>query len=313
MPKIADLTGNRYGKLVVMEKTEQREARYVVWRCRCDCGRECMVNTKHLQRGTITDCGCIPKTNAKRGNIAEDLTGQVFGELTVLSRAENKKGRTMWLCQCTCGQKKIVMARSLKAGKTKSCGGIRHQTGRGIADITNQRFGRLTALYPTKERNQNLSVCWSCRCDCGKTVIVSENALVSGNCKSCGCLKREAQENIPSMLHRIDGTCVEHLEKRKHRSDNTSGFRGVFRKKNGGYRVSIGFKGKQYYVGSFQTFEEAVEARKEAEKLIHEGFVHAYYLWKKRAEEDPDWGKEHPLVFEVERIKGKFQVTTNCG
>ena len=33
-----DLTGRRFGHLVVLEKTQRRENCYVVWLCRCDCG-----------------------------------------------------------------------------------------------------------------------------------------------------------------------------------------------------------------------------------------------------------------------------------
>ena len=52
-----------------------------------------------------------------------NLTGQKFGELTVIQRAENDiKGRTQWLCQCDCGKQKIIRGSSLTSGNTKSCG-----------------------------------------------------------------------------------------------------------------------------------------------------------------------------------------------
>ena len=96
--------------------------------------------------------------------------------------------------------------------------------GSKILDITGRRFGRLTALFPTEKRDQNGSVYWHCLCDCGNTSDISEAKLVHGNYKSCGCLKTENQKNIAGQLHIIDGTCVEILENRKHRKDNTSGF-----------------------------------------------------------------------------------------
>lgn len=53
----------------------------------------------------------------------EDLTGQRFGKLTVLERASNGNHKqTRWLCRCDCGNERIVQARSLKSGNTKSCG-----------------------------------------------------------------------------------------------------------------------------------------------------------------------------------------------
>ena len=66
----------------------------------------------------------------------------------------------------------------------------------------------------------------------------------------------------------VDGTCVEMLEKRKHRSDNTSGFRGVYQLRNGKYRATIGFKGKRFYIGTFVDYQDAVQARQEAESTI---------------------------------------------
>ena len=72
----------------------------------------------------------------------------------------------------------------------------------------------------------------------------------------CG---NEIDVSEDKLVHGIDGTYVEILEKRKHRSDNKSGFRGVYRLKNGKFRVVIGFKGKKYTVGIFHTFEEAVQ------------------------------------------------------
>lgn len=56
-----------------------------------------------------------------------DLTGQRFGKLTVISPAPSKKKRTMWLCLCDCGTKKIIGADKLVRGMTLSCGCYRLQ------------------------------------------------------------------------------------------------------------------------------------------------------------------------------------------
>lgn len=242
-----DLTGQRFGNLRVIgqaEKTDSTQERYRVWLCRCDCGRELLVNTRRLKRGTVKDCGCIPKMTARRGSVAEDLTGRVFGHLTAIRRTANRYGRT----------------------------------------------------------------CWLCRCDCGNETEAPEDVLVQGSVLSCGCLKRENQKIIWSKLHRVDGTCVEILENRKYRSDNTSGFRGVFRMKNGKYRVDIGFKGKRFYLGTFPDYDQAVQARMSAEELVYKGFLEAYYKWKERADKDPDWKEKHPLVFEVEKTNGELRI-----
>ena len=53
----------------------------------------------------------------------KDLTGQKFGKLTVIERAEkDKRGNVQWLCECECGNKKVVRGYQLTSNKTKSCG-----------------------------------------------------------------------------------------------------------------------------------------------------------------------------------------------
>lgn len=57
---------------------------------------------------------------------ALNLIGQRFGRLTVIDKAEKyKDGHTMWLCRCDCGNEKAVLEKTLKNGKTKSCGCLR--------------------------------------------------------------------------------------------------------------------------------------------------------------------------------------------
>ena len=59
-----------------------------------------------------------------------------------------------------------------------------------VTDITGQRFGRLTALKPTKNRNSRGSIMWLCECDCGTIKEVCKADINRGT-KSCGCLSRE--------------------------------------------------------------------------------------------------------------------------
>ena len=55
--KKLDLTGQRFGKLTVLEPAENIGSR-TAWRCRCSCGRETVVRTLHLRNGHVTSCGC---------------------------------------------------------------------------------------------------------------------------------------------------------------------------------------------------------------------------------------------------------------
>lgn len=64
-----------------------------------------------------------------------DLTGQKFGRLTVIDRAENGKGwRVRWNCLCECGNKAVVRTESLRSGHTQSCNCL-------MKDINGTRIG----------------------------------------------------------------------------------------------------------------------------------------------------------------------------
>lgn len=313
MPRSCNLKGKQYGDLVVVEQMPEKQDRYNLWRCKCNlCGGEILVNTKRLKEGTITNCGCIPKTTARNGPIAEDLARKKFGELIVLHRAENRKGRTCWVCLCSCGKLHTTTAHELKSGKCKSCGCKQYIKGRRFKDISMQRFGYLLALHTTSKRDKKGSIFWHCHCcKCGRELDITEDALVHGNYKSCGCLKAEIQKNIPAQLHLFDGTCLEWLKKRKHRSDNTSGFRGVHIRENGRFRVNIGFKGQRFNVGTYCSFDEAMQARLEIEELLHGEFIKAYHIWEDWKKADPICAEDNPLIFDVEKINGDYKVTTN--
>ena len=53
-----------------------------------------------------------------------NLTGQVFGSLTVLRRAgsDHHRSEASWLCRCVCGAEKVIRSDKLRDGRTKSCG-----------------------------------------------------------------------------------------------------------------------------------------------------------------------------------------------
>jgi len=53
----------------------------------------------------------------------KDITGQVFGRLTVISQSgRDKWSRVKWLCQCVCGNQTVVNSGDLMQGHSKSCG-----------------------------------------------------------------------------------------------------------------------------------------------------------------------------------------------
>ena len=64
-----------------------------------------------------------------------------------------------------------------------------------IIDISNKRFGSLTAIRPTDKRSKWDGVIWVCKCDCGTELYVPYHSLTKGNTKSCGCSRRSPRPN----------------------------------------------------------------------------------------------------------------------
>lgn len=54
--------------------------------------------------------------------LVKDITRKRFGKLTVLKLQTTKKHKTYWLCQCDCGNTKVIRKDHLLSGATKSCG-----------------------------------------------------------------------------------------------------------------------------------------------------------------------------------------------
>ena len=58
MSKLIDLTGNRYGDLVVVKRAENAHGGVAVWECLCDCGKTTLVRGSNLKSGAVKSCGC---------------------------------------------------------------------------------------------------------------------------------------------------------------------------------------------------------------------------------------------------------------
>lgn len=57
--KLVDRTGQRFGKLVVLEQAGRNALKKVLWKCHCDCGNETVVVAGSLITGNTESCGCV--------------------------------------------------------------------------------------------------------------------------------------------------------------------------------------------------------------------------------------------------------------
>lgn len=221
MAPLKDLTGQRFGKLLVIKRVENTKANKAQWLCKCDCGNEVITITNQLTSGAKTSC---PKCS--RPLYRKDLTGQKFGRLTVLGYDQEytdlwKQTHTgtavFWKCQCDCGNITYAKTAELNNGAKKSCGCLQKEISGQImkeivqpigvetrltqGDLAEQRFGRLTAL----KRSEDDYRYWICKCDCGNIKTVSRSALMNHDTQSCGCIGNSRGEaKIAEILTQYD-------------------------------------------------------------------------------------------------------------
>ena len=116
-----DLIGMRFGKLIVIEKSDKRASSgEILWKCKCDCGNNIETRGTYLRKGQTKSCGCRRKVGRHY-----DLTGQKFGSLTVLSLADKsewKHGYRTYHCICDCGNECTSTTRDLLYNNKTSCG-----------------------------------------------------------------------------------------------------------------------------------------------------------------------------------------------
>lgn len=61
MPKFIDRTGQRFGKLIALDRAGYTKTKKILWRCKCDCGKETLVDICSLVTGNTVSCGCYLK------------------------------------------------------------------------------------------------------------------------------------------------------------------------------------------------------------------------------------------------------------
>ena len=182
--------------------------------------------------------------------------GKRFGRLTCAEPDDHG----MWRCRCDCGGEIHADAAMLQSGVITSCGCKKSR----CLNLKGQRFGHLVVENPIQERAADHSVLWLCRCDCGGYNIASSSELRSRHTTSCGCGRLDNARR--SMTH-IDGTCMESILSKTLFRSNTSGYRGVSQR-NGRWQAYITYARKMKRLGSYDTVEEALAARKQAEEQI---------------------------------------------
>lgn len=219
MPAKIDLTGKRFGHLVVTRPGKGALAggrKKTTWICDCDCGtKEYEALTARLRNGEVTSCGCMNLYYARKRKLQKDKNiGKKIGIFVVLNK--DPDDFTRYICKCNCGRTFTVSQGNLQ--QTKSCG-CQKTGGRNWLDIEGKRYGKLVAIRRIGSSKQK--ALWEFQCDCGNTIQKPVSYVTSGDTRSCGCMFSEyvANHNEKQFLNhkkRITGKRFGRLRAEKY-------------------------------------------------------------------------------------------------
>ena len=132
---LKDISGQKFGKLTVLEYDYSDKKGHTYWKCQCECGVIKSIRKDGLTSGNVVSCGCH-KTQITKEINTNNLLGKRFGKLTVIERVgSNQHNQALWKCKCDCGTEKIIVGTNLSKGETNSCGCLKSKGEQKIADL----------------------------------------------------------------------------------------------------------------------------------------------------------------------------------
>lgn len=267
-----DISGQRFGNLVAVERTGLKNHSSSIWRCICDCGNETLVPINYLNCGDTKSCGCL-----KYKGTPKDVSGKKFNKLTAVKSTDRKgvSGDFLWECICDCGNELEVSVGRLNSGSAYSCGcETRNGTHKMCGTPTYRSWVKMLRRTRSDEYAEfysDVSVCEEWDTERGGSF---ENFLrdmgerpegtTLNRIRSAKIYSKETCEWASISLQSYD---------QRRKKTNTSGRTGVrWRKDRKVWESRIAVNKEQILLYYGDSFEEAVKAREEAE-LKYFGFT----------------------------------------
>ena len=274
-----DLTGLKFGRLTVLGDSGVRTVKGAMWDCECDCGRHKLYSTSELRTGNVKSCGCI-KTEWRN-----DIIGERFGRLEVLDFYDTVLTRgkkvSRYLCRCDCGNETVVRKNDLKSGNVRSCGCYRRDRAKEIKKVHNEYFIEDGVVHMFTQKGEEFifseedlelvkPYCWSLS-DSGYVTCSNEHMLKLHNLILGTDTKTHYGDHINH--DRLDNRrenlrIVTPSQNRMNcglRKDNKHGVTGIFTAGNR-WGARISYDHNNIVLGYFDTKEEAIKARRDAEQ-----------------------------------------------
>ena len=196
MPAKINLLNQKIGKLLVIEETNKRKNKSIVWKCQCDCGNIEEFSTKELRSDGIIQCHQCGNSRKPQINLTENIIGKKYNHLTVLEKSEKRiGGKIGYKCQCDCEKKTIlyVSKTDLENNHTTSCGCARRKYKIGDVISNKQIIGYIGS------KNNNGHYYYKVKCLlCGREYEALGQTLEKTI--GCGCQKSIGEFNIIQIL-----------------------------------------------------------------------------------------------------------------
>lgn len=228
-----DLAGRTFGYLTAIEPTDERNHRYVVWRCACKCGKEVNVTSYSLLSGNTTSCGCLNMEILQNRNRYEEGT-----EL-----------------------RQALEERILNPNSVSGYVGVQPKRDKWTAYITYKKKTYNLGTY------SNIEDAIKARARAKEAVMEDAARIYEETDHLYGESPRRPQPPVKEPLVAYEPVVI-----RAKRSNNTSGYTGVT-KRYGKWNASISVNKYRYKLGAYDNLEDAIAARKRAEELVKAGDI----------------------------------------
>ncbi|PZT57471.1 hypothetical protein [Paenibacillus silvae] len=247
------------------------------WKCICTlcCKKVKNIPETYLLRGVTNSCGCN-----KNENKLKDLSGKRFGFLTVIKRIGLSGHTPTWLCVCDCGGDRIVPRNDLKRRDGREithCGCKNMESVNGFIICEDYVVGNTTRgwefYFDINDLEEVEKYSW-CMDDKGyvrsrqfdekgqrKTIVLHRLLLNAAEGEIV-----DHKNNTPCDNRRTNIRMASIKENTRNRTPRSPyNISGLSKNDRGKWLAGINVDKKHIYLGTFNTYEEAFEARKDAE------------------------------------------------
>ena len=229
-----DITGQQFGYLIAIEPTGEKNRKDLVWRCKCKCGKEVEYPATRLLTGNTLSCGCLRSEHLKTVN-------KYLGGTSLRQSLEEK----VYSTRAQSGYTGVTV----KRGKWKAY--IRYKG----KNVSLGCYENLEDAVKARARGKELV-----QMDAMGLLDFYEE-LHKGDSE------RPTRAQVKALQKAIISEVPTSAHIRAIRSDNTSGYAGVYKKRDK-WSARITYQKATYHLGDFEDIYDAVAIRKTAEHVL---------------------------------------------